>query len=102
MKTLLLILLQISLTLPNSNPEQLYTTSDQYYQNTGYRAGGPNRSPMGDEPSDPWSDAYEDENLSEYPDGPDLPIGNGLWILLVLAAAYGIIRSRGVGSRGVG
>ncbi len=99
MKTLLLILLQIGLTLPNSSPEQLYTTSDQYYETTGYRAGGPNRSPQED---DPWGDVYDDDELPGYPEGPDMPIGNGVWVLLALAAAYGIIKSRGVGGRGVG
>lgn len=98
MKTLLLILLQISLTLPNSTPEQLYTTSEDYYQTTGYRASGPNRSPQED---DPWGDVYDDDELPVYPEGPDMPIGNGVWVLLALAAAYGFIRSRGVGSRGV-
>ena len=90
MKTLLLILLQISLTLPNSTPEQLYTTSDQYYQNTGYRAGGPNRAPQGDDGG--W-DFEDDEPLPDKPDGP-MPIGDGLWMLLILAAAYGIIRMK--------
>lgn len=88
MKTLILILLQISLTLPNSTPEQLYTTSEDYYQTTGYRASGPNRTPQ--DYDDGWD--FEDEELSDKPEGP-MPIGNGLWILLTLAAAYGIIRS---------
>ncbi len=89
MKTLLLILLQISLTLPNSTPEQLYTTSEDYYQTTGYRASGPNRTPQGND--DGW-DFDEDETLPDKPEGP-MPIGNGVWVLLLLAAAYGVIRS---------
>lgn len=95
MKTLLLILLQISLTLPNSNPEQLYTTSEDYYQTTGYRASGPHKTTM----NDGW-DFDDDDPLPDKPEGP-MPIGNGVWVLLLLAAAYGVVRSRGVGSRGV-
>lgn len=90
MKMLLLILLQISMTLPNSTPEQLYTTSEQYYQTTGYRNEGPYRSPAST--NEDGLD-FDDDNLPDYPDGP-MPIGDGLWILLALAAAYGVAKRR--------
>ncbi|MCQ2324977.1 MAG: endonuclease, partial [Paludibacteraceae bacterium] len=71
-------------------PEQLYTTSEQYYQSTGYRSEGPYKSPTSNGTDDGW-DFDEDDEIPDYPDGP-MPIGDGLWVLLVLAAAYGIIR----------
>lgn len=89
MKTLFFILLQISLTFPSEGPTQLYTTADDYYQSTGYRASGPNRSPQEDT-GDGW-DWDDDDPLPDKPDGP-MPIGNGVWVLCALTAAYGIIK----------
>lgn len=95
MKTLILILLTIGYALPNTQPTSNYTTAADYY------ATYVDQTPVSSVPTtytltsennndDGW-DFEEDETLPEKPDGP-MPIGNGLWILLALAAAYGIIR----------
>lgn len=65
-----------------------YQSSDDYYGSTGYRAGGPNHAPQNED--DGW-DFDDDDPLPDKPDGP-MPIGNELWILLALAAAYGVIK----------
>lgn len=68
-----------------------YQSSSDYYYSTGYRAGssgpGPNRA------GKPTTDEGKPEDRE---DPYETPIGNGMWVLLLLAAAYGIIRSRGV------
>lgn len=79
-----------------------YQSSSDYYYSTGYRAGssgpGPNRAGIIDDEDDDG----EGGDVRPGSQTDPLPIGNGMWVLLLLAAAYGFVRSRGVGSRGVG
>lgn len=93
MKTLLFILLQISLTLPNSTPKQLYTTSYQYYETTGYRANG-NSGPHKTSIIEDNEETTESVDNRPKNQTDPLPIGNDVWVLLTLAIGYGIVKKR--------
>ena len=71
-----------------------YQSSSDYYYSTGYRAGsygsGPNRVGINDDEED--SDGTGDDHPGSQTD--PLPIGNGLWFLLALAAAYAAWKAR--------
>ncbi len=73
--------------LPSAAVQGTYVTGTTIGTYSPANASGPKRAKMNDDDDDGW----EDEDEPDKP-GEPFPLGDAVWLLLALAAAYALLR----------